>query len=58
MPSQVDMAKMKSEFLHAHQLKHGFSLRNRLSRIYPLSIILEASGLQQQTFLRICLEAR
>jgi Fe-S oxidoreductase/FAD/FMN-containing dehydrogenase len=29
-PSQVDMAKMKSEFLYAYQTKHGFSLRNRL----------------------------
>lgn len=29
-PSQVDMAKMKSEFLYQYQKKHGFSLRNRL----------------------------
>lgn len=29
-PSQVDMAKMKSEFLYQYQQKHGYSLRNRL----------------------------
>lgn len=29
-PSQVDMAKMKSEFLYTYQKKHGFSLRSRL----------------------------
>lgn len=29
-PSQVDMAKMKTEFLYQYQLKHGTSLRNRL----------------------------
>jgi FAD/FMN-containing dehydrogenase/Fe-S oxidoreductase len=29
-PSQVDMAKMKSEFLYHYQEKHGYSLRSRL----------------------------
>lgn len=29
-PSQVDMAKMKSEFLFQYQEKHGYSLRSRL----------------------------
>ncbi len=29
-PSQVDMAKMKMEFLYHYQKKHGISLRNRL----------------------------
>lgn len=29
-PSQVDMAKMKSEFLYHYQEEHGYSLRNRL----------------------------
>lgn len=29
-PSQVDMAKFKSEFLYHYQEKHGVSLRNRL----------------------------
>lgn len=29
-PSQVDMAKMKSEFLYHYQEKHGYSLRTRL----------------------------
>lgn len=29
-PSQVDMAKMKTEFLYHYQKKHGISLRNRL----------------------------
>lgn len=29
-PSQVDIAKMKSEFLYQYQEKHGYSLRNRL----------------------------
>jgi Fe-S oxidoreductase len=29
-PSQVDMAKMKSEFLYHYQQKHGTSLRSRL----------------------------
>ena len=29
-PSQVDMAKFKSEFLYHYQEKHGYSLRNRL----------------------------
>lgn len=29
-PSQVDMAKMKAEFLYHYQEKHGYSLRNRL----------------------------
>lgn len=29
-PSQVDMAKMKSEFLYQYHQKHGFSLRSRL----------------------------
>ncbi len=29
-PSQVDMAKMKAEFLHHYQKKHGISLRTRL----------------------------
>lgn len=29
-PSQVDMAKMKSEFLYQYQQKHGYSLRSRL----------------------------
>lgn len=29
-PSQVDMAKFKSEFLYHYQQKHGYSLRNRL----------------------------
>ncbi len=29
-PSQVDMAKMKSEFLYHFQEKHGYSLRTRL----------------------------
>lgn len=29
-PSQVDMAKMKSEFLYHYQEKHGYSFRNRL----------------------------
>lgn len=28
-PSQVDMAKFKSEFLYHYQEKHGYSLRNR-----------------------------
>lgn len=37
-PSQVDMAKMKSEFLYAYQKKHGFSLRNRLfARLHALN---------------------
>jgi Fe-S oxidoreductase len=29
-PSQVDMAKMKSEVLYQYQEKHGYSLRNRM----------------------------
>lgn len=29
-PSQIDMAKMKAEFLYQYQEKHGYSLRNRL----------------------------
>ncbi len=29
-PSQVDMAKFKSEFLYHYQEKHGYSLRSRL----------------------------
>lgn len=29
-PSQVDMAKMKSEFLYQYHQKHGFSFRSRL----------------------------
>ena len=29
-PSQVDMAKMKSEFLYQYQEKRGYSLRNRI----------------------------
>jgi FAD/FMN-containing dehydrogenase/Fe-S oxidoreductase len=29
-PSQVDMAKMKAEFLYQYQEKHGYSLRNLL----------------------------
>lgn len=29
-PSQVDMAKMKSEFLFQYQQKHGYRLRNRI----------------------------
>ena len=29
-PSQVDMAKMKAEFLYHYQKKHGYSLRSRL----------------------------
>lgn len=29
-PSQVDMAKMKSEILYQYQEKHGYSCRNRL----------------------------
>ncbi|MBA3817092.1 MAG: 4Fe-4S dicluster domain-containing protein, partial [Parachlamydiaceae bacterium] len=29
-PSQVDMAKMKSEFLYQYQQKHGYKLRSRL----------------------------
>jgi Fe-S oxidoreductase len=29
-PSQVDMAKMKSEFLYHYQEKHGYSLRSKL----------------------------
>lgn len=29
-PSQVDMAKMKAEFLYHYQEKHGYSLRSRL----------------------------
>lgn len=29
-PSQVDMAKMKSEFLYHYQEKHGYSFRNKL----------------------------
>jgi FAD/FMN-containing dehydrogenase/Fe-S oxidoreductase len=29
-PSQVDMAKMKAEFLYHYQEKHGYSLRNKL----------------------------
>jgi FAD/FMN-containing dehydrogenase/Fe-S oxidoreductase len=29
-PSQVDMAKMKSEMLYQYQEKHGYSLRSRL----------------------------
>ncbi|MBA2367859.1 MAG: FAD-binding protein [Candidatus Protochlamydia sp.] len=29
-PSQVDMAKMKSEFLYHYQEKHGYSLRTKL----------------------------
>ena len=29
-PSQVDMAKMKSEFLYQYQEKNGYSLRNRI----------------------------
>lgn len=29
-PSQIDMAKFKSEFLYHYQQKHGFSLRTRL----------------------------
>lgn len=34
-PSQVDMAKMKSEFLYQYQEKHGYSLRNRLFAHLP-----------------------
>ena len=29
-PSQVDMAKMKTEFLHQYQQKHGISFRDRI----------------------------
>jgi len=29
-PSNVDMAKMKSEFLHAYKKEHGISLRDRI----------------------------
>lgn len=29
-PSQVDMAKMKAEFLYQYQEKHGYSLRSKL----------------------------
>jgi len=29
-PSQVDMAKMKAEFLYHYQEKHGYSLRDRI----------------------------
>lgn len=29
-PSQIDMAKMKAEFLYQYQEKHGYFLRNRL----------------------------
>lgn len=29
-PSQIDMAKIKSEFLYHYQEKHGYSLRSRL----------------------------
>jgi len=29
-PSQVDMAKMKSEFLYQYQKKHGYTLRTRV----------------------------
>lgn len=29
-PSQIDMAKFKSEFLYQYQEKHGYSIRNRL----------------------------
>jgi len=29
-PSQVDMAKMKAEFLYQYQEKHGYSLRSRI----------------------------
>jgi FAD/FMN-containing dehydrogenase/Fe-S oxidoreductase len=34
-PSQVDMAKMKSEVLHHHQETHGTSLRTRLIGYMP-----------------------
>lgn len=35
-PSQVDMAKMKSEFLYHYQKAHGTSLRNHLFAQLPL----------------------
>jgi FAD/FMN-containing dehydrogenase/Fe-S oxidoreductase len=49
-PSQVDMAKLKSETLFHYQEKNGYSLRNRLfayidrltPRIYPLRSIYNA----------------
>jgi len=34
-PSQVDMAKMKAEFLFQYQEKRGYSLRNRLFAYLP-----------------------
>lgn len=47
-PSQVDMAKMKAEFLYQYQQKHGYPLRNKIfghihtlnSFISPLSSII------------------
>ena len=35
-PSQVDIAKLKSEFLYQYQEKHGYSLRSRLFAHLPL----------------------
>lgn len=51
-PSQVDMAKMKSEVLYQYQEKHGYSLRTRifghlgaLSNFFsPLASLVNASG--------------
>lgn len=51
-PSQVDMAKMKAEFLYQYQEKHGYPLRSRLfGHIdtlyrfgYPIRGILNAAG--------------
>ena len=34
-PTGVDMAKMKIEFLHQHQKRHGLSLRDRLVAYLP-----------------------
>lgn len=42
-PANVDMAKMKSEFMHGWHQKHGITLRERFfgqaSDIYPLAMI-------------------
>ena len=51
-PSQVDMAKMKSEVLYQYQEKHGYSLRTRIfghlgtiSRFFsPLASFVNATG--------------
>lgn len=57
-PSQVDMAKMKAEFLYHYQEEHGYSLRTRLfgaigyfnSWMSPLVSLVNAA--QKQPFIR------